>query len=120
MTADQLLESLAADGVDLQLCSKGKLTAPAGRLTDAQRSAIKERKAEIVEALIRRNETPSASLEDLLAVAMRVCDIKRDNAAQREDMRRDLTEFPPNQRLELINYFRSAYPDLSEHKQGQQ
>ena len=119
MTADQLLKSLAADGVELELSATGKLTAPVGRLTDALRTAIKERKGEIIEALTRRRNTPSASLAHLLDTAMQACDIKGDSPAQREQMRIDMTEYPPNKRLELINYFRSTYPEITDYEQVQ-
>lgn len=119
MTADQLLESLAADGVELELSATGKLTAPAGRLTDAMRSAIKAIKGEVIEAVTRRRNTPSASLAHLLDTTMQACDIKGDNAAQREQMRIDMTEWPPCGRLEVINYFRSTYPEITDYEQVQ-
>ena len=118
MTADQLLESLAADGIELALSATGKLTAPAGLLTDSMRSAIKAIKSEIIEVLTRRRNTPSASLAHLLDTTMQACDIKGDSPAQREQMRIDMTEWPPCGRLEVINYYCSTYPEITDYEQG--
>ena len=51
MSAAEILEELAAAGVALELSADGRLTAPAGVLTDTQRIAIKAHRAEIVQAL---------------------------------------------------------------------
>ena len=116
MSAAEVLDELAAAGVELELSDDGKLTAPAGTLTNEQRAAIKAHRAEIIERVRQAQRLTAA----LISAAMRACDFWGDSEEARQAMRQDVLHYPPTMRGELLDYFNSHYPpspDISKHKQ---
>mgnify|MGYP000588440354 CR=1 FL=1 len=65
MSAAHIIQTLAAAGIDLDLSADGKLTAPAGSLSDEMRQAIKAHRSEIIDQLTRAttqsNDPPPVS-----------------------------------------------------------
>lgn len=104
MNARTVLFDLLASGIEPGLTDdKTGIVVPAGRLTPAQRQAVLEHKAELIEYLI---ET-SRLTHHLLVAAMRRCDQFNDNAAAREAMRADVLATPLHLRRDLLDYFLS-------------
>lgn len=116
MSAAEVLEELAAAGIEIELKSNGNLSVPAGALTNEQRAAIKAHRAEIIERVRQAQRLTAA----LISAAMRACDFWGDSEEARQAMRQDVLSYPPAMRPELLAYFNSRYspaPDLSGHKQ---
>lgn len=116
MSAAEVLDELAAAGVELELSDDGKLTAPAGTLTNEQRAAIKAHRAEIIERVRQAQRLTAA----LISAAMRACDFWGDSEEARQAMRQDVLSYPPAMRPELLAYFNSRYspaPDISAQEQ---
>lgn len=116
MSAAEVLDELAAAGVALELSDDGKLTAPAGTLTNEQRAAIKAHRAEIIERVRQAQRLTAA----LITAAMRACDFWGDSEEARQAMRQDVLSYPPAMRPELLAYFNSRYspaPDISAQEQ---
>lgn len=104
MTAANILGDLAGAGVVLALApDRQNLTAPASKLTVAQRALVLAHKPEIVSLLRDAHQTT----EKLLQAANRVCDQFDDGPEAREQMRVDCLSTPLHLRLDLLEHFRS-------------
>ena len=107
MTAAAILSELLNCGITPAVTPDGRgIEVPAGRLTDAQRAAIKAHKAELI-ACIRG---AARLTTELLAVAMRACDHHGDSPEVRAQMRKECLETPPNLRVDLLQHLRATYP----------
>lgn len=107
MTADAILADLLACGITPAVTADGAgIVVPAGRLTGAQRAAVRDHKPELIE---RIREAARLTTE-LLEAAMRACDAHGDDSAAREQMRQDVMDTPPNLRADLLDHFRQNYP----------
>lgn len=107
MTAQTILTELIECGITPALTPDGAgIEVPAGRLTDAQRAAIKAHKAELISCI----QEAARQTSELLAAAMRACDAHDDSPEAREQMRRDCLETPPHLRADLLQHLRAAYP----------
>ena len=106
MNAEQLFESLSIDGIDLKVNADGQLSAPLGRLTDEQRSAINTHRAEVNEQIL----SVRGLTDVLMAAAMRVCDLRSEGESARNEMRQVVLSWPPLKRAELLDYFNKQYP----------
>lgn len=106
MTAEAILDELLSEGIEPCLTADGTgIEVPAGVLTDAQRAAIRQNKAELI-ACIQEAARVTA---ELLAAASNACDAWGDDAKAREDMRQQCMETPWRLRAELTQHFRRAY-----------
>ena len=107
-TAESILAELLEHGITPKLTPDGTgIEVPAGRLTDAQRQAIRSCKAELI-ACIQESARLAA---ELLGAAMRACDHWRDGPEAREQMKKEVMETPPHLRADLLDHFRQNYPD---------
>ena len=107
MNAETILSELLECGITPALTPDGaSIEIPAGRLTTAQREAIKANKLELV-ACIQESARITA---ELLDAAMRACDHYRDGLQAREEMRRQCLELPPRHRADMLDHFRRNYP----------
>ncbi len=107
MTADSVLRDLLAIDIEPGLSADGRrITVPAGRLTDAQRQAIRAHRAAIIERL----QTAARLTTELLAAAARAADHWCDDKAAREQWRRDIEATPPELRADLLDHLNEAYP----------
>ena len=107
MTAQAILAELIECGITPGLTPDGAgIEVPAGRLTDAQRAAIKAHKAELIACI----QASARMTSELLTTAMRACDAHGDSPEAREQMRRDCLETPPHLRADLLQHLRAAYP----------
>lgn len=106
MTAIAILAELIECGIEPALTPDGTgIEVPAGRLTDAQRAAIKAHKAELIASI----QESARITTELLAAAMRACDHHGDSPAARQQMVRDCLDTPPELRQELLAHFRENY-----------
>lgn len=107
MTPAAILADLLKRGITPKVTADGSgIEVPAGRLTEAQREAIRACKAELI-AFIRESDSLS---RELLDAAMRVCDFWRDGPEAREQMRQDVMNTPLHLRADLLDHFRQTYP----------
>lgn len=107
MTAEAILAELIECGIEPAVTPDGMgIEVPAGRLTDAQRTAIKANKAELI-ASIQESARITAKLLD---AAMRACDHWGDGPQAREQMRQDCLNTPHRQRADLLAHFLATYP----------
>lgn len=106
MSPQQLLGQLWGDGIRIGLSLDGKsLTAPVGKLTDADRALILANK----QSLLRFLAEVQATTVELLKAAMLVCDHHGDGDADREQMRLECLDTPPHLRADLLECFRGTY-----------
>lgn len=106
MTPESIMAELLDAGIEPAVSEDGQhILVPAGRLTDAQRSAILAHKA----ALIARIRESARLTCELLDAAMRACDHWRDGPEAREQMRQDVLATPQHLRADLLAHFRENY-----------
>ncbi len=105
MNAAQIFQTLADLGIELSLSDDGKLTAPAGCLTDELRQAIKANRGEIIDRLTRAKRLT----KQLISAAMMACDYWQDGEAARAEMRKQCLEATPAEQQELLRYFQQTY-----------
>ena len=105
MSAAQILQILAAAGIELHLSDDGKLTAPVGSLTEAMREAIKAHRAEIIFQMAQAKRLT----QQLIHEAMRVCDFWQDDETRRAEMQKQCREAKPAEQIELLRYFQQTY-----------
>lgn len=104
MTIGALLCELWESGIQPRLTpDQQNLLLPAQKLTDLQRQALKEQKAEVLEMLL------DPLSRELMATAMKVCDYWNDSPAARMEMRMDIWNTPANERRELLELFQREY-----------
>lgn len=107
MSAENVLRELLASGIEPSLTpDETGIEVPAGRLSDSQRAAIRQHKAELIERLRESARITVA----LLKAASRACDTWNDSEEAREQMRRECLETPPHLRADLLAYFHQQYP----------
>ncbi|MCE1194229.1 MAG: hypothetical protein LWW96_18955 [Acidovorax sp.] len=113
MTVAAILAELIECGITPGLTPDGRgIEVPAGRLTDAQRTAIKAHKPELIASI----QASVRMASELLAAAMRACDAHGDSPQAREQMRLDCLETPPHLRADLLQHLRATYPASSRVK----
>lgn len=104
MTAAALLFDLWQCGIQPRTDPDAQhLLLPANKLTPAQRQALTECKADVLELLT------APLMQELMDAAMRACDYWQDSPEARLQMRFDVWNTPPDQREDLLDYFRSEY-----------
>lgn len=109
MSAAHIIQTLAAAGIDLDLSADGKLTAPAGSLSNEMRQAIKAHRGEIIDLLARAKWRT----KQLIEAAMLACDYWQDGDAARSQMQQQCLEATPAEQAELLRYFQQTYGGLS-------
>lgn len=103
MTPDRILRGLWAAGIHVRLSADGHgLAVPAGALSSEQRAALVAHKPEILEFLRAARKTT----EELLTLAMKVCDQHSDGSNAREQMRADIDATPVHLRADLLFHFK--------------
>ena len=108
MNAEAIVKRLWSEGVSLQLARDGRLFArPSDRLTNELRALCRDHKAELIDFMQQAECTAQA----LIDAAMHACDVWNDTEKARDQMRRDCLETPPHLRSDLLDYFKSAYPN---------
>lgn len=113
--AATILADLLASGITPAVTSDGRgIEVPAGKLTQAQREAILNHKAE----LIARIQASARITVALLEAAMRVCDAWNDSDATREQMRQDVLQTPQHLRADLLDHFNKNETSLQALVQG--
>lgn len=104
MTAVAILAELIECGIEPALTPDGTgIEVPAGRLTDAQRAAIKANKAELIASI----QESARITSELLTVAMRAAAHWRDDPGE---WRQQCLEVPPHQRADMLDYLQQQYP----------
>lgn len=106
MSAQAILAELLDCGITPAVTPDGTgIEVPAGRLTDAQRTAILGHKPELIACIQESARITSA----LLTATMRACDYWGDGPAAREQMRQDALNTPHHLRADLLQHLRDAY-----------
>lgn len=106
MTAEAILNSLLSQGIEPCVTADGTgIEVPAGVLTDEQRNAIRQNKADLIACI----QKASRVTEELLKAASKACDAWADGEQARQDMRQQCLETPWHLRAELTAHFRRAY-----------
>lgn len=107
MTAETILAELLECGITPTLTPDGAgIEVDAGRLSDAQRSAIRAHKPELIVCI----QDAARITSELMTAAMRACDYWGDSPKAREQMRLEILETKPEHRQELLRMFKSDYP----------
>jgi hypothetical protein len=106
MDATAICRCLCSAGVCLSTDGDKLLAAPASALNDDLRTLIRENKP----ALMRLLRDAHITTANLIAAAMRACDVHGDGEDAREQMRRDCLATPSHLRADLLAYFDEAYP----------
>ena len=107
MTAEAVLSDLLESGITPAVTADGLgIVVPAGKLTIAQREAIKHHKRELIAYLQESSRVTVALLE----AAMRACDRWGDSPTAREQMRRDVMNADQKDRAAWLAHFRKEYP----------
>ena len=107
MTAETILAELLECGITPNVTPDGNgIEVEAGRLTDAQRVAIRAHKPELI-ACIREAARITSGL---MTAAMRACDYWHDSRQAREQMRQDILETKPEHWQPLLRMFKTDYP----------
>lgn len=107
MSADAILAELLDRGITPAVTPDGTgIEVPAGRLTDAEKAAIRAHKPELIAAI----QESARQTSELLTAAMRACDAWSDSPAARDQMRREVLETPPHLRADLRELFLNTYP----------
>ncbi len=104
MTAKAILAELLDCGIEPAVTPDGSgIEVPAGRLTNAQRAAIKANKAELISTIMESARVTT----ELLEAAMRAAAHWNDDP---EDWRQQCMEVPPHQRADLLEHLQRHYP----------
>ena len=106
MSADAILAELLDRGITPAVTADGTgIEVPAGRLSDAEKAAIRAHKPELIAAI----QESARQTSELLTAAMRACDAWGDSPAARDQMRREVLETPPHLRADLREHLQQTY-----------
>lgn len=106
MTPESILCDLLRCGIEPSVTTdKTGIVVPAGKLTQAQRTAVLNHKAALIDRILESARITS----ELLEAAMGRCDDFNDNDKAREEMRRDVLQTPPHLRADLLDHFKNRH-----------
>ncbi|MDU7587916.1 MAG: hypothetical protein E7K47_11090 [Acidovorax sp.] len=104
MTPEAILADLIACGIEPDVTlDKTGIVVPAGKLTEAQRAAIKAHKSELIACILESARITA----ELIEAAMRAAAHWKDDP---EEWRRQCLEVPPHQRIDLLDHLQREYP----------
>ncbi|MDM0118907.1 TubC N-terminal docking domain-related protein [Variovorax arabinosiphilus] len=105
MSPVEICRTASSAGISLRVDGENLIVKPANRLTPALRVLLVAHKPELLAFVQTAHETTV----QLVAAAMRACDLHGDGAKARAEMREDCLATPIHLQAELLAYFREQY-----------